>query len=89
MFRNRDAYLSTNPEQRAESAAQTAKHARAEAELLRSLTPAEAVARIEQTRAAEAAREEARRAEQERASRYDYGHERRHTPPQTGPNRGL
>ncbi|MGO2931083.1 MobF family relaxase [Microbacterium sp.] len=87
VLRNRDAYLSTNPAQRATSAAQTAKYARAEAELLRSLTPAEAVARIGQTRAAEAAREEARRAAQERASRYDYGY--RHTPPQSGPARGL
>ena len=51
VLRNRDAYLSANPARRAKSAAQTAKHARAEAELLRSLTLAEAVARIEQTRA--------------------------------------
>ena len=49
VFRNRAAYLIMNPAQRAESATQTAKHARTEAELLRSLTPAEAVARIEQT----------------------------------------
>lgn len=89
VHRNRDAYLSTNPAQRAERATQTAQHARAEAELLRSLTPAEAVARIEQTRAAAAAREEAQRAAQERASRYDYGHEHRHTPPQSGTARGL
>ncbi|MGK0742016.1 MobF family relaxase [Leucobacter sp. Z1108] len=89
VFRNRDAYLSPNPSQRAKSATQTAKYARAEAELLRSLTPADAITRIELARVAEAAREEARRAEQEPASRYDYGHERRHTPPQTGPNRGL
>lgn len=80
VFRNRDAYLSTNPAQRAGSAAQTAKHARAEAELLRSLTPVEAVARIEQTRA----REEARRTEQERASRRNYEREYRPTPRQGG-----
>ena len=85
VFRNRTAYLSTNPAQRAASAAQAATRARAEAELLRSLTPAEAVARIEQTRAVEAAR----RAEQERASRYDYRHEHRSTPRQDGPARGL
>ena len=60
VIRNRDVYLSANPGQRAESATQAAKHARAEAELLRSLTPAEAVARIEQTRATAAARVEAR-----------------------------
>lgn len=89
VFRNRDAYLSVNPSQRAMSETRIAKCARAEAELLRSLTPAEAVARIEQTRVAEAAREESRRAEQERASRSDYGYERRRTPPQTGPSRGL
>jgi len=89
VYRNRDAYLSTNPAQRAESAAQTAKHARAEAELLRSLTPAEAVERIEQTRAEQAAREEAQRAAQERASRYDYGREHGHTHPQSGLARGF
>ncbi|WP_235829352.1 ATP-dependent DNA helicase [Gulosibacter macacae] len=89
VFRNRDAYLSPNPSQRTMSATQTAKNARAEAELLRSLTPADAVARIEQTRAAEAAREEARRAKQEPTRHYDYGHKHRHTPPQAGPSRGL
>jgi len=85
VFRIRTAYLSSNPAQRTRSAALAAKHARAEAELLRSLTPAEAVARIEQTRAAEAAR----RAEQERANRYGHGHEHRSTPRQDGPARGL
>lgn len=85
VFRNRTAYLSTNPAQRAASAAQAATRARAEAELLRSLTPTEAVARIEQTRDAEAAR----RAEQERANRYGYGHEHRSMPRQDGPARGL
>ena len=60
VLRNREAYLRTNPAQRATSTAQAAKHAREEAELLRSLTPAEAIARIEQTRAEQAAREAAR-----------------------------
>lgn len=90
VFRNRDAYLSTNPSQRAEGAAQTAKHARAEAELLRSLTPAEAVARIEQTRAAEVARE-AQHAERRRAALYDPS-QHRATPGQALPpnyGRGL
>lgn len=69
VFRNRDAYLSTNSAQRAESAGQTAKRARAEAELLRSLTPAEAVARIEQSRVAQA-ESKAKQSEQERARLY-------------------
>ncbi|QBE50362.1 TrwC relaxase [Leucobacter triazinivorans] len=71
VFRNRAAYLSTNPAQRAQSAAQTAKHARDEAELLRSLTPAEAVARIEQTRVAQV-ESEAKQSEQERARLYGF-----------------
>lgn len=73
---NRSTYLGTNPAGRAKSAALAAKHARAE----RSLTPAEAVARIEQPRAAEAARQ----AEQECTNRHDYWH----TLPQNGPARG-
>lgn len=60
VIRNQQAYLTTNPAQQATRAAKTAKQARKEAELLRSLTPAEAVARIEQTRTEQAARDAAR-----------------------------
>lgn len=86
VFRNRTAYLSTNPAQRAQTAAQTAKCARAEAELLQSLTPAEAVARIEQTRAVEAERE-AQQEEQRRAALYDPS-QHRATPGQAPPDYG-
>jgi len=87
VLRSRAAYLNTNPAQRAQSADQTAKRARAEAELLRSLTPTEAVARIEQTRAAEAA-SEAQQAELRRAALYDPS-QRRATPGREPPSRGL
>lgn len=60
VLRDREAYLRTNPAQRATSAAQAAKQAREEAALLRSLTPTEAVARIEQTRVEQAVRDAAR-----------------------------
>lgn len=86
--RNAQAYLGTNPARQAASAEQTAKRARKEAELLRSLTPDEAVARIKQTRAEEAARD-APRAEQERARLHDFGQQRRSTPRRDGPTRGL
>ena len=86
--RNRQAYLGTNPARQAASAAQTARRARKEAELLRSLTPAEAVGRIEQTRAAQAARE-AQRVERERARLHDFDQQHRSAPRQDGPARGL
>ncbi|MFV0434075.1 MAG: hypothetical protein ACK5LO_08860 [Leucobacter sp.] len=50
-------YVGSNPAQQASSATQIAQQAREEAELLRSLTPAEVAARIEQTRIEQAARE--------------------------------
>ncbi len=84
-----DAYLSASPAQRVTKAAQPVKHARAEAELLRSLTVTGADALIEQACAAEADRDEARRAAQEWANRYDHGHEHHHASPQSGPRRGL
>jgi len=86
--RNRQAYLGTNPARQAASAAQTARQARKEAELLRSRTPAEAVARIEQTRAAQAARE-AQRVERERARLHDFDQQHRSAPRHDGPTRGL
>ena len=88
VLRNRQAYLGANPARQAASAVQTAKQAREEANLLRSLAPDEAATRIEQTRAEEAARE-AQRAKQERDRLHDFGQEHRSTPRRDGPVRGL
>lgn len=88
VIRNQQAYLTTNPMQQATRAAKTAKQAREEAELLRSLTPAEATERIEQTRAAQAERE-AQRAERERAMSHDYEEQHRSAPRRDGPTLGL
>ncbi|WP_144831565.1 MobF family relaxase [Kocuria rhizophila] len=64
---NRAAYVAARPHANAENATRTAHRACAEVEALRALTPAEAVHRIEQTRAAEqVAREAADRALNER-----------------------
>ena len=63
---NRAAYLNARPHRNAEDATRTANQARAEIEALRALAPAEAVERVEQTRAAEqAAHETAERALEE------------------------
>lgn len=83
VIRNQQAYLTTNPAQEAARATKTAKQAREEAALLRTLTPAEAVARIKQTRAAQAA-SEAQRMEQERARPYNFPQEDRSTPERDG-----
>lgn len=83
VIRNQQAYLTTNPAQQAARATKTAKQAREESVLLRTLTPAEAVARIEQTRAAQAA-SEAQRMEQERARPYNFPQEDRSTPERDG-----
>lgn len=67
VVKNRAAYLDARPYANAENQTRTAQHARSEIEALRALTPAEAVERIEQTRAAEqTAREAAERALAER-----------------------
>lgn len=64
---NRAVYRAARPHANAEDAARAAHQARAEIEALRALSPAEAVERIEQTRAAQqAAREAAERALSER-----------------------
>ncbi|PCC35859.1 TrwC relaxase [Brachybacterium sp. JB7] len=86
VLRNQYAYLAANPAQQVASATQTAKQAREEADLLRSLTPAEAVERIEQTRVAEAARE-AHQAERRQAALYDPG-QHRSSSGQAPPDRG-
>lgn len=89
VLRNRQSYLSANPAQQRARAAQAAKQAREEADLLATLTPAEATAQIEQSRAAQAARE-AQRAEQERARQQDIEQEHRSsTPYRDGPGLGL
>lgn len=69
--KNPGAYVNARPARQAEDATRTAQHARAEAETLRALTPAEAVERVKQTRAAEEARRETARmlAERERQLR--------------------
>ncbi|WP_449279853.1 hypothetical protein [Leucobacter sp. GX0328] len=66
--RNPGGYVDARPARQAEAATRTAQQARAEAATLRALTPAEAVERIKQTRAAEEARRETARmlAERER-----------------------
>ena len=64
--KNPGAYVNARPARQTEDATRTAQHARAEAETLRALTPAEAVERIKQTRAAEEARRETARALAER-----------------------
>ncbi|WP_454116380.1 hypothetical protein [Microbacterium aurum] len=83
VIRNQQAYLTTNPAQQTARARKTAKQAREEAELLRSLTPDEAIERIEQTRAEQAA-SEAQRVEQEHARLYDFRQEDRGTPGRDG-----
>lgn len=84
--RNRQAYLSANPAQQAVRTAEAARLAKEEAELLRSLTPSDAAARIEQTRAAQAALA-AEKTERERASQ-EFG-QQQSTPGQGGVSRGL
>ncbi|MCQ9367850.1 AAA family ATPase [Brevibacterium sp. 91QC2O2] len=84
VHRNRENYLNANPAQQAARAAQAAKQAREDAELLATLTPAEATARIEQSQSEQAARE-ARRVERERALLHDVEQEHRTTPRREGP----
>ncbi|MGO1265565.1 MAG: MobF family relaxase [Microbacterium gubbeenense] len=68
---NPGAYVNARPARLVEDATRTAQHARAEADALCTLTPAEAVERIRQTRASEEAKREAARmlAERERQLR--------------------
>ena len=80
--KNPGVYVNARPTRQAEDATRTAQQARAEAETLRALTPAEAVERIKQTRAAEEARRETARmlAERERQLRVSRA-------PHSGPSR--
>ena len=85
------AYLDARPHANAESQARAAKHARTEIEALRALTPAEAVRRIEQTRATEQAqREAAERALNERQRQLDSSRSHAHDsgPQYRGPSLG-
>lgn len=88
VLRNRQTYLATNPAQQAAWAVQDAKRAREEADLLATLTPEEATARIKQTRAEQAERE-AQRAAQERTRLHDFEQEHRSTPGRDGPGMRL
>ena len=85
----RTAYLDARPHANAKDASRTAQQARAEIETLRALTPAEAVQRIQQTRATEQARREAaERALNERQRQLDPSHTPDRGPSHGGPSLG-
>jgi hypothetical protein len=85
----RIAYLDARPHANAKDASRTAQQARAEMEALRALTPAEAVQRIQQTRATEQARREAaERALNERQRELDPSHTPDRGPSHSGPSLG-
>lgn len=88
--KNPGAYVNARPSRQAEDATRTAQHARAEAETLRALTPAEAVERIKQTRVAEeAGRETARMlAERERQRQLQAARSPHSGPSHDGPSLG-
>jgi hypothetical protein len=88
VIRNQQAYLTTNPAQQTARAAKTARQAREEVALLRSLTPTGAAERIEQTRAEQAVWE-AQRAKREQAMSLDYEEQHRSAPRHYGPALGL
>lgn len=77
-----------SPLQQAKSANQTAKQATAEAKLLRSLTPDEALERIEQTRSEQVAGE-ARKAERRLTNLSEFGGQQRKAPRHDTPIRGM
>lgn len=89
--KNQAGYLDACPHANAKNASRTAQHARAEIEVLRSLTPAEAVKRIEQTRATkQAQREAAERALNERQRQLESSRSHAHDsgPQHRGPSLG-
>ena len=90
VVKNRGFYLDARPRANAENQTRTAQQARAEVAALRALTPAEAVERIEQTRAAEqTAREAAGRALAERRRQLHHEpHTRDSSPHHDGPSIG-
>ena len=88
VIRNQQAYLTANPAQQTARAAKTARQAREEVALLRSLTPTGAAERIEQTRAEQAVWE-AQRAKREQAMSLDYEEQHRSAPRHYGPALGL
>jgi conjugative relaxase-like TrwC/TraI family protein len=86
VVKNQAVYLDARPSSIVEAATRTAKQTRAEVEALRALAPAEAVRRIEETRATEQAqREAADRALNDRQQQVD--HSRPHTR-NSGPSLG-
>lgn len=87
--KRRAAYFDARPHANAENQARTAKQARAEIEALRTLTPAEAVQRIEQTRETEQTkREAAERALNERQRQLDPSHVSGRGSSHSGPSLG-
>lgn len=84
--KNPGAYVNARPARQAEDATRTAQDARAEAEALRALTPAEAVERIAQTRAAEEARHETARMHAERARHLHVSPSAHRGPSREGPS---
>ena len=86
--KNPGIYVNARPAHQVEDATRAAKHARAEAETLRVLTPAEAVKRITQTRAAEEAYREAARMLVERERQLGASRQSRTSPSYEGPSLG-
>lgn len=86
---NPGAYLNARPTRQAESSTRTAQQARAEAETLRALAPAEAVERIKETRAAEEARRETARILAEREHQLRATHPRHSDPSHDRPNLSM
>ncbi len=84
--KNPGVYVNTRPARQAEDATRTAQHARAEAETLRTVPPAEAVERIAQTRAAEEAKRETARILAEREHQLRDSRSPRSSPSHEGPS---
>lgn len=88
MRKNPGVYVNARPARQVEDATRTARHARAEAEVLRELTPAEAVERIKQTRASEETKRETARMLAERARQLGASRQSRTSPSHDGPTLG-
>ena len=86
--KNPGVYVNARPARQVEDATRTARHARAEAEVLRELTPAEAVERIKQTRASEETKRETARMLAERARQLGASRQSRTSPSHDGPTLG-
>ncbi|MGW9827730.1 RecA/RadA recombinase [Brevibacterium pityocampae] len=86
--KNPSGYLNARPARQVEEATRIAQQARAEAEALRSLTPGEAVERVRQTRAAEAAKRDVARMLAERERQLGTSRSPRSGPSHDGPSLG-